>query len=90
MKIAEMVRACVKINFFKLQSRLSAERGHDVDPIDVKQWLEQMGFTRHGDWQCERDSLRHLHGEELIAMRTLSTSGGITFVDSAFASRPPR
>jgi hypothetical protein len=85
-----VIRVCAKIDFIKLRARLRSERGRDVDAIEVKQWLEQMGFARNGDWQCERDALHHLHQDELIATRTVSALGGITFVDSAFASRPPR
>ena len=84
-----MDRLIVKIDFIKLRVRLEAERGCDVGPDEVKQWLEQTGFARDGDWQCPGASLRHLRPDELIATRGLFTEDGITFVDPAIRAGWP-
>jgi len=85
-----MDRLYVRIDFVKLRARLEAEREVGVGPAEVEQWLVQTGFTRDGNWHCSGMSLRHLHPDELIATRVLSTHRGVTFVDCATTTGQPR
>lgn len=85
-----MDRLYVRIDFLTLRARLEAECGVGVGPVEVRSWLEKMGFTRDGDWHCSGASRRHLRPDELITTRKLSIHDGVTFVDRATATGAAR
>lgn len=85
-----MDHVVVRLDFPKLQKRLTLERGRDMDAAEVNEWLGQMGFVRRTDWQCARESLRRLQPGELIEMRGLFTEDGVTFVELAASTHHQR
>jgi hypothetical protein len=73
---------CVKIDTDRLRERLSRERGTELTPIEVHQWLNGMGFVLEGVWHCDsEDGLQRIKPDErLEVVRTLEENG-VHFVD---------
>ena len=77
-----MKPVCVRIDLDRLRERLSRERGIELAPMEVHQWLNRAGFMLQGMWHCDGNvPLKMLRSDELIEVIRTVEENGVHFVD---------
>lgn len=65
-------RLRVRINMPAVIQHLSREERRAVSADEVRQWLEDAGFTRHNDdWEVEEANLGHLDPSEVVSVEPI-------------------
>ena len=72
----------MRIDFDRLRKRLSRERGGELTPMEVHQWLNGAGFVLEGMWHCHGEyALTLLEPAELLEVVRTMEENGVHFVD---------
>jgi hypothetical protein len=62
-------RVIVDVNLSAVAVNLSKEEGRQVSEHEVRQWLHDAGFRRHGDrWIVDEPDLGHLDPSEVRSL----------------------
>jgi hypothetical protein len=73
---------CVRIDLDRLRERLSRERGTELSPFEVHQWLNAQGFVLEGAWHCDsEEGPKSLQPDELLEVVRTTEENGVHFVE---------